>query len=57
MKKIDEKEFWVKIQAAFKDGKSIKVKEEERKAAEKFVDAEKCFWSIDMEHVMAYEAD
>jgi hypothetical protein len=52
-----EKDFWVKIQAALHRGESLKIIETERSMAEKLVAKEKCFWSIDYDHVMAYEAD
>jgi hypothetical protein len=52
-----EKDFWVKVQSAFQRGESLKIIEAERSLAEKFVAKEKCFWSIDCDHVMAYDAD
>jgi len=55
--KAIEKDFWIKVQQAFGDGKSLKILESERKLATEFVAKEKCFWSVDYDHVMAYEAD
>lgn len=52
-----EKDFWVKVQAAFQQGKSLKILENERSVAEKLVAKEKCFWSVDYDHIMAYDAD
>jgi len=52
-----EKDFWVKIQAAFQRGESLKILENERSVAEKLVSKEKCFWSIDYDHIMAYDGD
>ena len=36
-------------------GESIKIDDAERQVAEKLVNTEKLFWSIDRDHVMAYE--
>ena len=36
-------------------GESIKIEGQERKVAKILVEKEKLFWSIDTDHVMAYE--
>ena len=55
--KAIEKDFWIKVQHAFEAGESLKILESERQMATEFVAKEKCFWSIDYDHVMAYSAD
>jgi hypothetical protein len=55
MSKVDG--LWEKVQAAFREGTSLKIAETDRKQAEKLVREEKCFWSIDYDHIMAYDRD
>lgn len=52
-----EKTLWFKIHKACNQGSSLKITEEEREIAERFVRQEKCFWSIDYDHVMPYSID
>jgi len=52
-----EKTLWLKVQSAFLQGKSLKILEDERKTASKLVEQEKCFWSVDHDHIMAYDKD
>jgi hypothetical protein len=52
-----DSQLWTKIQHAFREGKSLKINEDERRQAEKLVKEEKCFWSIDYDHIMAYDRD
>ncbi len=51
----NEVELLNKVLAAYENGQSLKIKEDERKAAKKLVDKEKCFWSIDHDHIMSYD--
>jgi len=44
-----------KVLAAYENGESLKIKDEERKAAKKLVERERCFWSIDNDHIMSYD--
>lgn len=55
--KVTEKDLWSKVQAAFQDGESYAIDEAERSMAQKLVASEKCFWSIDYDHIQAYDRD
>lgn len=52
-----EKTLWYRIQKACNEGSSLLLVEEEKEIATKFVKQEKCFWSIDYDHVMPYSID
>lgn len=52
-----EKKLWIKIHKACSQGSSLKISEDEREIVTKFVQQEKCFWSIDYDHVMPYSID
>lgn len=53
--KIDTNTLYEKITEAVRSGKSYRVSDEERAAAKELIDAERCFWSGDYDHITTYQ--